>query len=449
MFKLCLTGGPGSGKTVIFNHLAQVLEERGYHVFFVPETAPELLLNGIAPNEYVSNVAFWNLVLNKQLDKERLYNSLVQYYPKDKSVIVFDRGILDIGLELEPSVFEGMLQKRKMTIQSACDHYDAVLHLVTAADGAEDFYQWNDPSKEIYASNLATESPAEAREKDHRIQKLWRAHDNLHVIESEASFNDKVKHALSVVFQMLNEPPVRHNLRKFVIKRPTQAELHDLGCIFRTNVVTTYLVQHDPKIDRRVVQRGTAETGYSHYYVEKVHIDVNEEDFITERRIDYHEYVNYLTEADHSVQPVAKFRYCFVFEKRYYEVEMYAFESEYAILEIEHDVSEKLKFPPFSIVREVSNMQDFSSRALSKKKEFKNVKHSKSIPVWTYETGREERGPTAHETRFYGVELTNDLDMAMKLFRERGRNYLFRHRTMNGSQQFQRYDAISHVWIED
>lgn len=148
MLRLCLTGGPGAGKTEICNFLSQILEDRGFYIFFVSESASELILNGIRPSSHISLVEFQNFVLDKQLSKEKLYEELIKYYPEDKILIFYDRGIMDACAYVDKNIFEDMLKKRGLTFADAYAHYDAVLHLVTAADGAEEFYQWNDPTKE-------------------------------------------------------------------------------------------------------------------------------------------------------------------------------------------------------------------------------------------------------------------------------------------------------------
>ena len=54
MLKVCISGGPGGGKSSAQSILTQVLEDRGYKVLFCPETATELILNGIVPATQIS-----------------------------------------------------------------------------------------------------------------------------------------------------------------------------------------------------------------------------------------------------------------------------------------------------------------------------------------------------------------------------------------------------------
>ena len=47
--KIVLTGGPCAGKTTALTWINNYFSNRGYNVLFVPETATELISNGVAP----------------------------------------------------------------------------------------------------------------------------------------------------------------------------------------------------------------------------------------------------------------------------------------------------------------------------------------------------------------------------------------------------------------
>ena len=95
MLKIALTGGPCAGKSTILSTLTQVLEERGYKALVIPETATELILNGILPNENMSGLDFQELIIEKQISKEKIYETAARIYGDDRVVIICDRGICD------------------------------------------------------------------------------------------------------------------------------------------------------------------------------------------------------------------------------------------------------------------------------------------------------------------------------------------------------------------
>ena len=454
MLRLCLTGGPGAGKTEIYNYLTQILEERGYHIFFVPETATELILNGIKPSENLSLLNFQEFVLDKQLAKEKLYENVKNYYPNDKVLIFYDRGIMDSCAYIDKNTFEGMLKKRNLTFADVYSHYDAVLHLVTAADGAEKFYQWNDPSKESTGNNAArSESPEEARLKDKKTLDAWIGHPHLRVFDNSTNFEGKVKRVVEEVFALLGEPIPKEVERKFLIKKPSEEELDSLGCISKTNIIQTYLKSDNPKVERRVRQRGTKQNGFNFYYTEKMDIGLGER-LEKENRITPREYIEYLSEADTTLHQISKIRRCFIYDKKYYEMDIYPFSDEYAILEIElNDINEPINLPPLEIIKEVTNDELFKNYSLAKSLSFncENL-HIEDIEEldWIYETGIEESEILGSGSTYYNVIKTTNKQKAFEESKNDCRNYLIRYKKKDGLTICRQwYDNYSKSWIDE
>ena len=55
-------------------------------------------------------------------------------------IIVCDRGTMDISTYLSPEFWNRIISEQGYTNTQLRARYDAVLHLVSAADGAEQFY---------------------------------------------------------------------------------------------------------------------------------------------------------------------------------------------------------------------------------------------------------------------------------------------------------------------
>lgn len=370
MLRIVLTGGPCGGKTQITNRLIQDLEEKGYYVFVVPETATELLTNGIKPSGLLKNIDFQRFVLEKQLAKEELYNKLENFYPKDKIIILYDRGIMDNSAYISKNNFDKLLKEKGLSVAEVYEHYDAVFHLVTAAKGAIEYYQWNNPVSKTECNNSARlESPQEAIAKDMDTLNAWIGYPHLRVFDNSTDFEGKVLRVKEEIYNMLGVPVPKEIERKFLIKIPTYDEYNKLGYVVKTHILQTYLKSKDG-IERRVRQRGNPTTGYNFYYTEKQEIR-NGERFENEYKISYKEFINYLTQADTTLHQISKTRYCFIFENRYFEMDIYPFSQEYAILEVEvNSLDEKVKLPPVSIIREVTGDKSFNNYELSKRYAF-------------------------------------------------------------------------------
>jgi len=82
--------------------------------------------------------------------------------------------------------------------------YDMVIHLVTAADGAEEFY-----SSGLKGSNTARAEDMElAKELDRKIQKAWMAHPCFVVINNKKNkgFKSKIERVEIAVMRSLGFP---------------------------------------------------------------------------------------------------------------------------------------------------------------------------------------------------------------------------------------------------
>lgn len=154
--------------------------------------------------------------------------------------------------------------------------------------------------------------------------------------------------------------------RKFLIRRPTQEMLEGLECFSRTHITQTYLVRKSAGTERRIRRRGSSREGYTFFYTEKTDI-TNGERIERERRISHSEYERFLTEADTSLNQIVKTRYCFFYESRCFELDIYPFSEEYAILEIELDhIEEEVVLPELDIIREVTEDKMYRNYMLAR-----------------------------------------------------------------------------------
>lgn len=105
----------------------------------------------------------------------------------NETVILIDRGLMDGSAYVDKNQWKGLLDEMGVTNVQLRDHrYDAVLHLVTAADGAEKFY-------DNATNNARYETIQEAREKDIRIREAYMTHPKWYIIDNNVdSFESKM-----------------------------------------------------------------------------------------------------------------------------------------------------------------------------------------------------------------------------------------------------------------
>lgn len=159
--RIVLTGGPAAGKTTLISRiLKEFKQDDGWKVITIPETATELISGfGIRPfGNCVSMLDFQYFVIGDQLHKERLAIKGAEMVPEENVLIIYDRALFDDKAYITDEQFRDILAYFGKTEQEVLAGYDAVLHLVSCAKGAEFAYNFG---------NEARYEPLEtAREKD-------------------------------------------------------------------------------------------------------------------------------------------------------------------------------------------------------------------------------------------------------------------------------------------
>lgn len=198
ILRLVITGGPCAGKTTGLNFLKTELTRRGYKVLTVAETATEVISSGIPFGEIPVDV-FQRIIISRMLNKEATILMAAHAYNQDV-VILYDRALLDTKAYMPHELFEQILHENELNEEEALKRYDAVFHLITAADGAQKFY--------TLANNEArSESPELARELDRKTNEAWSAHPCHKVIDNSTPFKEKIDRLLEAVDEVLYPPP--------------------------------------------------------------------------------------------------------------------------------------------------------------------------------------------------------------------------------------------------
>lgn len=353
--KICLTGGPCGGKSSSIVAIEEELTARGYKVLIVPETATELITNGLKPGE-LGTERFQRLVFEKQLNKERLYEKAAKFF--EKPIIICDRGFFDQLAYMDREMFNALAKEYDMTESNLYSQYDGVIHLVTAADGTNHYTLSNNKAR--------TETAEEAIAADRLTRAAWCGHPHLRVIDNSTGFNEKVQRVIDEILALLGEPEPMEIERKYLIKKPNTAILESLEFCSAVDISQTYLISSRDDTERRVRQRGTKETGFNYYYTEKTAVDSCSR-IEVEKKISQKEFCDLLIEADPLKYTLRKRRYCFLHKNQYFELDVYPFSNDYAIMEVElNDKDALIELPDFlEIVKEVTGIEKYSNASLA------------------------------------------------------------------------------------
>ncbi|MBQ9116350.1 MAG: AAA family ATPase [Clostridia bacterium] len=360
--KIVLTGGPCAGKTTAMSKIQERFTQLGYHVVFISETATELISGGISQATVADNYEFQRCLMRLQLERERIYCETVgDFALASKVLVVCDRGAMDNKAYMSDSGFSMLMSSLGVNEIEVRDGYDAVFHLVTAAKGAEEFYTLSN-------NKARSETVSEAAAKDDALIAAWTGHPHLRVIDNSTDFAGKMDRLIAEISSFLGEPEPLEIERKFLIEYPDTAALEAIPTCRRIEIIQTYLNSEDGS-ELRIRQRG--EGGHFLYYrTEKRNIGGAKRVEI-ESRLSRDEYLELLLQADTTKRQIRKTRYCLMYENKYFEIDVYPFWNDKAIMEIElSDESEEIVFPDsIKVIKEVTEDPSYKNSALAARKD--------------------------------------------------------------------------------
>ena len=356
--KIVITGGPCAGKSSAISYIQNEFTKRGYHVVFVSETATDLINSGLGFSNYNTRLDFQKSILMLQQAKERLYYESALNLNKDKILIVCDRGTLDSKAFMDPLDFQNLLRICNVNEIELRDNYDAVFHLVSASKGASEFYT-------LENNKARSETVEEARISDDKILQAWTGHPHLRVIDNSTDFKEKMIRLLKEIALFLGEPEPFEIERKYLIEYPDIEKLEKLKNCEKVDIIQTYLLS-DNDDEVRIRQRGK-DGHYIYYKTVKRKIN-NLKRLETEKRLSKDEYLDLLMKQDTRYKQIKKSRYCIMYKDIYYEIDIFPFWKDKAIMEVElKDENQNVKIPPFvKLIKEVTDEEMYKNRNLAK-----------------------------------------------------------------------------------
>ena len=157
------------------------MKKIGYRVLLVPEAATMLNVGGAfiqTPKMTLEYAVKFQVGLMKlQMNLEDIFIDIAQTSGQPTAIIC-DRGVMDGKAFCEDIVWQAILDETGWsTIQLRDRRYEAVLHLVTAADGAEKFYNFENEAR--------SESIEESKELDKKLINAWVGHPHFSIIQNQ------------------------------------------------------------------------------------------------------------------------------------------------------------------------------------------------------------------------------------------------------------------------
>lgn len=138
------------------------------------------------------------------------------------TIVLCDRGVMDGSAYTNDNVWQAILDETGWsTIQLRDRRYEAVVHLVSAADGAESHYH-SDNNEARY------ETLKEAVDLDKRLINAWVGHPHFSIIQNGVnSFQEKIDQTMSTVLNFIGLPSPSAFVKKFLLI--TDMSNHDIN----------------------------------------------------------------------------------------------------------------------------------------------------------------------------------------------------------------------------
>jgi len=318
--KLVLTGGPCGGKTTGQARLATFFENLGWKVFRVPETATVLMSGGISFGELNEEqvLDFQEHLVVTMMALEETYFSMAEKCSQNV-LIIADRGVMDASAFIDRENWERILAKLNLEdIEISDNRYNQVVHMQSAANGAEKFYTTEDHSARFEGLELA-------RERDRRAMDSWRDHPYVDIIDNRSDFDSKINKLIDVVVRRIGinvGDRFNANSRKVKFVVSSLPKDDDFPVKFTDfQVVHHYLHSAQRAFQTRLRKR--VRNGRATYTFTVRKPQIQGQTVEVKQPISQRDYLNLLTHRDDTHLPVFKTRRCFLYQNQQYQLDMY------------------------------------------------------------------------------------------------------------------------------
>ena len=214
LIKICLTGGPCAGKTTALSKIVETFTPK-FAVYAVPELATITFSSGVTiiPSSFTEEDSrkFTSSIIQAQIDIEKYFENLALTQRK-KAILIMDRGCCDNFAYTSTQNKKMIMNEQNWTTNFlSSERYDMVIHLVTAASGAEEFYTLD--------NNAArSESAEQAIEVDRKIQAEWMGNPNFVLIDNKIKgFAKKIDRVIDLVSGLTGEKTSHKIIKKYLV----------------------------------------------------------------------------------------------------------------------------------------------------------------------------------------------------------------------------------------
>ena len=355
---IVLTGGPGGGKTTVLPLCIDCLLSAGYDVISLAEAATTIMNSGISvKNEVVDSLEFQRFVFKYQLFWEETIKK-GKYKSKRPLIVLLDRSIIDSKAYITEKQWQELMEGFNLDELSIFSRYDLVVHLVTAAYGAEHAYTCeNNPQR-------GEKNIEDARKAEDRVKSAYYGHLNVRYVDNSTDFDQKMQRVVDVIFEHLNLAKPSLKQRKFLVNvEKFLCELEIENPQYR-DFEQTYLLSTDSNIERRLRKIGLNDNYQYFYTIKYKDNSIGVKDYL----IGEDRYNLLLKEADITRSTIKKRRWYFSKDNIYYTLDDFGKNIKIGILEARVTTKNtEISFNSYDgFFKEVTGDAEFDNFSISK-----------------------------------------------------------------------------------
>ncbi|XP_037295641.1 TRPL translocation defect protein 14 isoform X2 [Manduca sexta] len=235
-------------------------------------------------------------------------------------LIICDRGAMDASAFIPKEKWEAIMASNGWNnVELRDNRYNHIVHMVSAANGAEDFYSTED-------HQCRSEGVELARDLDYKAAAAWVGHPYFDVIDNSTDFDKKMNRLIACVCQKIgidtgDRLNVNSKKRKFLVKMPLAPD-SEFPPFQDFDVVHNYLHSDVRKAQVRLRKRG--QKGHWSYIhtIRKFH-PTNTQSVEVRTQLTHRDYLNLLPQRDEAHFTIFKKRRCFIYNNQYYQLDIY------------------------------------------------------------------------------------------------------------------------------
>lgn len=320
IWKLVLTGGPCGGKTTGQAKLSTFFENLGWKVYRVPETASVLLAGGVnfADLPEYAQIEFQENLLHTMIKIENTFFALAEASERN-CLVICDRGTMDASAFVTKSEWEEILRKNLCDEVDIRDNrYHQVVHMVTSAKGAEQYY-----TIEHHTTRL--EGLEEARDRDTKAAEAWIGHPYVDIIDNDnVDFESKIHRLISCVAAKMgidigDRLAAGAKKVKFAINGPLPKESAFPN--YRDfEVAHHYLQTSSRTMQSRLRKRGRMG---KFSYIHTIRKQMGGQMIEVKTPLTHRDYSHLVDQEDPNHYTINKIRRCFMYNNQYFQLDIY------------------------------------------------------------------------------------------------------------------------------